>query len=162
MFSSFFLRRRPPARSPISTLEAYPDFRLCCLRKEQVFVRKERFIQFPSWTLYLFHVYFTRILAFPLARLVKNPPTIQETWILSSGREDPLEEEMANHSSILPGESHRQRSLVIYNPRGHKELDMSGRLTLSLLQYWHIRGLAPFYRGEHQGTEMLALWPWVI
>ena len=69
-----------------------------------------------------------------LARLVKNPPTIQETWIPSSGLEDPLEEEMANHSSIMPGESHGQRSLVIYNPCGHKESDTSGRLTLSLLQ----------------------------
>ena len=36
---------------------------------------------------------------------------MQETQIRSLGREDPLEKEMATHSSILvlPGEFHRQR-----------------------------------------------------
>ena len=33
--------------------------------------------------------------------MVKNPPAKQETWILSLGWEDPLEEEMASHSSII-------------------------------------------------------------
>ena len=36
--------------------------------------------------------------------VVKNLPAMQETqemWIQSLGREDPLEEEMATHSSIL-------------------------------------------------------------
>ena len=32
--------------------------------------------------------------------MVKNPPPIQETPVQSLGREDPLEEEMATHSSI--------------------------------------------------------------
>ena len=32
--------------------------------------------------------------------LVKNPPAMQETWVPSLGREDPLEESMATHSSI--------------------------------------------------------------
>ena len=36
-----------------------------------------------------------------IAQLVKNPPAIQETPVLSLGWEDPLEEEMATHSSIL-------------------------------------------------------------
>ena len=31
---------------------------------------------------------------------------MQETWILSLGREDPLEKEMATHSVFLPGKSH--------------------------------------------------------
>ena len=31
-------------------------------------------------------------------------PTMQEIWVQSLGREDPLEEEMAAHSSILPWE----------------------------------------------------------
>ena len=30
----------------------------------------------------------------------KNPSVMQETWVLSLGQEDPLEEGMANHSSI--------------------------------------------------------------
>ena len=32
---------------------------------------------------------------------MKNPPATWETWVLSLGREDPLEEGMATHSSIL-------------------------------------------------------------
>ena len=32
---------------------------------------------------------------------VKNPPAVQELWVRSLGWEDPLEEEMATHSSIL-------------------------------------------------------------
>ena len=33
--------------------------------------------------------------------MVKNPPTMQETWVRSLGQEDPLEKEMTTHSSIL-------------------------------------------------------------
>ena len=33
--------------------------------------------------------------------MVKNPPAMQETWVQSLGREDPLEEGTATHSSIL-------------------------------------------------------------
>ena len=33
--------------------------------------------------------------------MVKNPPVMQETQVLSPGWEDPLEKEMATHSSIL-------------------------------------------------------------
>ena len=35
---------------------------------------------------------------------VKNLPAMQETGVLSLGREDPLEKEMATHSSILAWE----------------------------------------------------------
>ena len=33
--------------------------------------------------------------------MVKRLPTMQETWVRSLGREDPLEKEMATHFSIL-------------------------------------------------------------
>ena len=46
---------------------------------------------------------------------------MQETQVQSLGWEDPLEKGMAIHSSILPGESHGQRSLAGYSPWGHKE-----------------------------------------
>ena len=36
-----------------------------------------------------------------VAQLVKNPPVMRETWILSLGWEDPLEKGKATHSSIL-------------------------------------------------------------
>ena len=36
-----------------------------------------------------------------VAQMVKNLPVVRETWVLSLGREDPLEKGMAAHSSIL-------------------------------------------------------------
>ena len=33
--------------------------------------------------------------------MVKNLPAMEGTWVRSLGREDPLEEGMATHSSIL-------------------------------------------------------------
>ena len=40
-------------------------------------------------------------MASQVAQSVKNPPAMQETWVWSLGQEDPLEKEMATHSSIL-------------------------------------------------------------
>ena len=39
-----------------------------------------------------------------VAQTVKNPPAMQETWVQSLGWKDPLEKEMATHSSILAWE----------------------------------------------------------
>ena len=36
-----------------------------------------------------------------VAQLVKNPPLMRETWVLSLGWEDPLEKGKSTHSSIL-------------------------------------------------------------
>ena len=38
---------------------------------------------------------------FPGGLVVKRRPAMQETWVRSLGREDPLEKEMATHSSTL-------------------------------------------------------------
>ena len=38
---------------------------------------------------------------FPGGSVVKNLPAMQETWVQSLGWDDPLEKEMATHSSIL-------------------------------------------------------------
>jgi len=43
----------------------------------------------------------TYIQASLVAQSVKNLPAVQETWVWSLGWEDPLEKEMATHSSIL-------------------------------------------------------------
>ena len=40
-------------------------------------------------------------MGFPGGSVVKNPPAMWETWVQSLGWEDPLEEGMATHSSIL-------------------------------------------------------------
>ena len=42
-------------------------------------------------------------MASAVAQPVKNLPAMQETWVQSLGQEDPLEKEMATHSSILGG-----------------------------------------------------------
>ena len=71
-----------------------------------------------------------------MAQTVKNLPVMQEGWVQSLGWEDPLEEEMVTHSSILawripwikePGR--------LYSPWGHKESDKAEQLTLSLLSH---------------------------
>ena len=36
-----------------------------------------------------------------VAQIVKNLPVMQETWVQSLGREDPLEKGMVTHSSTL-------------------------------------------------------------
>ena len=38
-----------------------------------------------------------------------------------TGQEDPLEKEMATHSSILAGKSHGQRRLAGYSPWGSQK-----------------------------------------
>ena len=43
-----------------------------------------------------------------------------ETWLQSLGQEDPLEEEMATHFNILPGNFHGQTKLVGYSPWGSR------------------------------------------
>ena len=39
-------------------------------------------------------------MGFPGGAVVKNPAAKQETWVWFLGQEDPLEKEMATHSSI--------------------------------------------------------------
>ena len=51
-----------------------------------------------------------------VTQMVKNPPAVQETWVQSPAWEDPLEEGMATHSSILawriPMDSGAWRAIV--------------------------------------------------
>ena len=60
---------------------------------------------------------------FPMAQKVKNLPTMQEIWVRSLGQEDPLEKEMAIHSSILAWRIPWIEGLAGYSPWDHKELD---------------------------------------
>ena len=58
-----------------------------------------------------------------MAQREKRLPAMWETWVQSLSQEDPLEKEMATHSSILAWEIHGQRSLAGYSPWVHKESD---------------------------------------
>ena len=40
-----------------------------------------------------------------MAQMIKQLPTMRETWVRSLGREDPLKKEMATHSSTLAGKT---------------------------------------------------------
>ena len=64
--------------------------------------------------------------------MVRSQPAVQDNQIQSLGWEDPLEKEMATTPLFLPGESHGQRSLAGYIPRGLKESDTSKPLSLPL------------------------------
>ena len=57
--------------------------------------------------------------------MVKRLPTMLETQVRSLGQEDPLEKEMATHSSILAWKIPWTEDLVGYSPWGHKESDMT-------------------------------------
>ena len=61
-----------------------------------------------------------------MAQLVKNPPAMRETWVLSLGWEDPLEKGTATHSSILA-----QRIPWTVSSRGLKESDTTERLSIA-------------------------------
>ena len=51
-----------------------------------------------------------------IAQLVKNPPAMQETWVQSLGRDDPLENRKATHFSILAWKTPGTQSQVSYSP----------------------------------------------
>ena len=64
--------------------------------------------------------------------MVKNLPAMQETQLWSLGWEDPLEEGMATHSSILAWRIPcTERRLAGYSPQHHKESDTTEATQLS-------------------------------
>ena len=78
----------------------------------------------------------------PWRRSGKEPALpMQETWVPSLGWEDPLEKEMATHSSILVWRIARteEPAGLGYCPQGCEELDMTERLTFSLSFFLHIQ-----------------------
>ena len=65
-------------------------------------------------------------------QMIKNPPAVRETWLQSLGWEDPMEDGMASHSSILAWSIPIDRGAwwATYSPWGHKESDMTERLSI--------------------------------
>ena len=57
--------------------------------------------------------------------MVKNLPAMQETWVRSLGREDPVEKEMATHSSTLAWEIPRTEEPGQLQSIGLQESDMT-------------------------------------
>ena len=70
-----------------------------------------------------------------VAQTVKRLLAMQETRVRPLGREDPLEKEMAMHSSTLAWKIPWTEEPGSYSPWGRKELDMTERL------HFHFQGL---------------------
>ena len=56
-----------------------------------------------------------------VAQRLKHLPAMQETWVRTLGQEDPLEKEMATHSSTLAWKIPWMEELVGCSPWDHKE-----------------------------------------
>ena len=68
-----------------------------------------------------------------LAWMVKRLPTMQETWVRSLGQEDPLEKEMATHSSICAWKIPWTEEPGGLQSMGHKESDTTEQLLFTSL-----------------------------
>ena len=77
--------------------------------------------------------------------MVKNLWAVQETQGQSLSWEDPQEQEMAIHSSILALENSMDRSLAGFSPRDHE--DGASRMLLVLLEEFPQSSLAPSRTG---------------
>ena len=64
-----------------------------------------------------------------VAQSVKSPPAMQETWVCFLGWEDPLEKEMATHSSILACRISWTEEPARLQPMGSQESDVTERLS---------------------------------
>ena len=63
-------------------------------------------------------------------KMVNNPPAIRETWVQSLGWEEPLQEGMAIHSSILAWRTPWTKEPGgLYNPWGRKKSDTIEQLS---------------------------------
>ena len=58
-----------------------------------------------------------------VTQMLKSLPSLQETWVQSLGQKDPLEKEMATHSSVLTWKIPWRESLADYSAWGGKESD---------------------------------------
>ena len=68
-----------------------------------------------------------------MAQRLKCLPAMWETWVRSLGQEDPLEKEMATHSSILAWRIPWTEELGGLQSTGRKELDTTERLHFHFL-----------------------------
>ena len=70
-----------------------------------------------------------------MAQMVKNLPSMQETWVQSLGRQDPLEKGMVTHSSVLAWEIPWAEKPSRLQSIRRKELDTTEQLLFHLMIY---------------------------
>ena len=87
-----------------------------------------------------------------VAQMVKHLPAMQETQVWSLCWEDPLEKEMAAHSSSLACKIPWMVSLVVYSPQCHKELDLTEWL------HFHFFMIANLISKLYKSNVLAAKW----
>ena len=87
-----------------------------------------------------------------MAQLVRNLPTVQETWVQFVGWEGPLEKGKATHSRILAWR------IPWASPRGRKESDTAGQLSLSLSQVALVVNSPPANAGDERDGDSIPGW----
>ena len=90
-----------------------------------------------------------------VAQMVKNLPTMLETWVQSLVWAEALEKRMATHSSIFTWEVPRTEEPGRYSPRSPKELDtMAWCLFNHRCQWFCIYYILYYPHLKHQKTEI--------
>ena len=87
--------------------------------------------------------------------MIKNLPTMQETWIRSLGQEDLWRREWKPTPVFLPGKSQGWRSLVGPNSWGLEESDTTERLTHA--HFYLPRNCFPQGAGNNAIEDLLIL-----
>ena len=101
----------------------------------------------PNFPVLNYLLAYAQTQASQVVQRLKHLPSMQESWVRSLGWEDPLEKEIATHSSILAWKPHGQRSLVGYTPRGSKESDTTERL--HFLAHTHVHWVGAAIQPSH-------------
>ena len=71
-----------------------------------------------------------------VAQTVKSLPAVHETWVQSLSREDPLEKEMATHSSILAWKTPWMEEPSRLQPMGSQRVRHDWATSLFFLIRW--------------------------
>ena len=103
----------------------------------------------PASQLYsprLHQLFKAKHMGFPGGSVIKNLLAMQVTQVRSLGREDPLEEEMAAHSSILAWESPCTEEPGGHSPRSRKEADMTEHRHAGLFY-------TSFFKARHKNLQ---------
>ena len=105
--------------------DCHHEIQRCLLLGRKVMTNLDSILKMIDITLPT-NICIVKAMGFLVAQMVKNLPAMRETWVQSLGWDDPLEEDMATHSSILAWRIPMDRGAcqaIVHG--GHKELDMT-------------------------------------
>ena len=92
-----------------------------------------------------------------VTQAVKNLPAMQETWVRSLVRDDPLEEGMETHSSVLAWRIPWTEEPGRLQSMGNKKSDTDEQLTLSLTHFhgffYSLQNLSSMKHSDKCGSD---------